>query len=253
NYVSCQPSGATTSTPPAIGTDLSPLYIDLLNSVAGVHFSRRTPSFPRAYSLEQRGPAPSMCCAQGTTCLNLQGLNIPMCYDKFTTNFILADGSYGTISSGEYQSPDGSKANLLTGNYTANGQTGNIYSANESAKPNTATLSIPPQWTGTGVGSAIPISDLASVTVYTTVVPTVIQPTVIPASTVETVISGKTTPVTTDPPSTITAPTTVSVTSVVTSSLAAASTTKHGAAAALGESMTSPFGMGLLSALLYVV
>ena len=44
-----------------------------------------------------------------------------MCYDKFTTNYILADGSYGSITTGDYNAKDGSKANLLTGKYTKAG------------------------------------------------------------------------------------------------------------------------------------
>ncbi|OCL08653.1 hypothetical protein AOQ84DRAFT_267913, partial [Glonium stellatum] len=215
NYVSCSPSGANSMTSPNVGPDMSSFYSDLLDSVAGIHFLKRELDAIDEAPIEKRG-SPSMCCAQGTSCLSLHGFNVPMCYDKFTTNYILADGSYGTIATGEYSGADGSKVNLLTGNYTTpNGQNGNIYSNDESAKPNAATLSIPPQWTGIGVGSAIPITDLASIVVYTTTIPgTTITPTVLPASTIaastiETVISGKTTPIstipaTTEPPSTIT-------------------------------------------------
>ncbi|KAK5135417.1 hypothetical protein LTR04_004609, partial [Oleoguttula sp. CCFEE 6159] len=83
--------------------------------------------------------------------------------DKFTTNYFLPDGSYGQIASGAFTSADGSTANLLTGDYTSNSTSGNVYSASPADKPNTSTLSIPPQWTSSGVGSAIPITNLAQV------------------------------------------------------------------------------------------
>ncbi|OCK87121.1 uncharacterized protein K441DRAFT_623584 [Cenococcum geophilum 1.58] len=255
NYVSCSPSGAKSMTSPNVGPDMSSLYVDLLNSVAGIHFSKRELGTIDGSIIEKR-ESPSMCCTQGTSCLNLQGFNVPMCYDKFTTNYILADGSYGTITTGEYSGADGSKVNLLTGNFTiSNGQNGNIYSNDESAKPNTATLSIPPQWTGTGVGSAIPITELASVGTTSTVIPV----STIAASTIETVISGKTTPISTIlamtvPASTITQPTTLApVTTGITSQGAAtASSTKKGAAVGFLESR-SPVRISLLSAILYGV
>lgn len=51
----------------------------------------------------------------------------------------------------------------MTGEYIkSGGEKGDIYSAKPEEKPNTATLSIPPQWTGTGVGSAIPPTEIAS-------------------------------------------------------------------------------------------
>ncbi|TKA65110.1 hypothetical protein B0A49_08705, partial [Cryomyces minteri] len=124
--------------------------------------------------------------AQGTQCLLLANLNVPFCYDKFTTDYILPDGSYGQIASGAFTSADGSTANLLTGDYTSNSTSGNVYSASPADKPNTSTLSIPPQWTSSGVGSAIPITDLAQVFTYTTTVSaTTIQATTYPATTIE--------------------------------------------------------------------
>jgi hypothetical protein len=239
NYVSCSPSGAKSMTSPNVGPDMSSLYVDLLSSVAGIHFSKRELGTIDGAIIEKRG-SPSMCCAQGTSCLNLQGFNVPMCYDKFTTDYILADGSYGTITTGEYCGADGSKVNLLTGNFTiSNGQNGNIYSNDESAKPNTATLSIPPQWTATGVGSAIPITELASVGGITSTA------SAIAASTIETVISGKTVLIGTIPATTVPA-------STITQGAAAASSTKKGAAVGFSESR-SPVGISLLSAILYGV
>jgi hypothetical protein len=58
---------------------------------------------------------------------------------------------------------------LISGDYLVpNGQTGNIYSSGESDKPNTATLTIPMQDTSSGVGSAIPASQLGSSASYAT-------------------------------------------------------------------------------------
>ena len=76
----------------------------------------------------------------------------------------LADGSWGSLTTGEYFESNGGEANLLTGEYTkSGGEKGDIYSAKPEEKPNTATLSIPPQWTGEGVGSAIPPTEIASI------------------------------------------------------------------------------------------
>lgn len=73
------------------------------------------------------------------------------------------DGSWGSLTTGEYFDSSGGEADLLTGEYTKpGGETGDIYSAKPAEKPNTATLSIPPQWTGSGVGSAIPPTEIAS-------------------------------------------------------------------------------------------
>ncbi|KAJ4346361.1 uncharacterized protein N0V89_010290 [Didymosphaeria variabile] len=121
--------------------------MNVLASVKDIHFDTRSDT------VEARDDG--FCCAETLDCVNVQNLNIPMCYDKFTTNFAFPDRSYGSLTTGEY-TQGGAEANLLTGQYSKDGSEGNIYSEDPSAKPNTATLSIPPQWTGSGVGSAIP-------------------------------------------------------------------------------------------------
>ncbi|TKA62357.1 hypothetical protein B0A49_10671 [Cryomyces minteri] len=181
NYIACSPPGATSNRAPAVGSGLASLYTDLLTSVRGITFSSKRD----VSSLGRRANSASVCCAQGTQCLLLANLNVPFCYDKFTTNYFLPDGSYGQIASGAFTSADGSTANLLTGDYTSNSTSGNVYSASPADKPNTSTLSIPPQWTSSGVGSAIPITNLAQVFTYTTTVSaTTIQATTYPATTI---------------------------------------------------------------------
>lgn len=152
--------------------------------------------------------------------------------DKFTTNFYLPDGSYGTIVSGNYMASDGSSANLLSGAYTlANGTSGDIYkSSNSPAKPNTSTLTLPKQFTGSGVGNVIPASALGGVATYTITIPgTTIPATILPAHTISPLIVGTTTipTATTEPgttiPGTTRAATTVTVTSFI--PLVASSTT----------------------------
>jgi hypothetical protein len=166
-YTTCSPSGATSTTVPKIGdADFANLFVDIVKSGLVDGNAKRSPDF----SISER--AASLCCVASLTCMAMSGLNIPFCYDRFTTNFFLPDGSYGTIFGGTYTSSNGDTANLLTGNYTLkSGTTGNIYASNPVAKPNTATLSIPNQFTGIGVGTAIPASALGvgvTVTVTTT-------------------------------------------------------------------------------------
>ena len=144
----CNPSGATGSSPPNVGSDLNSLYTDILASVKDISFNKR-------WTDPMVARDDGFCCAETLDCVNVENLNIPMCYDKFTTNFAFSDRSYGSLTTGDYTQGE-AKANLLTGEYTKGGSEGNIYSDDPSAKPNTETLSIPPQWTGSGVGSAIP-------------------------------------------------------------------------------------------------
>jgi hypothetical protein len=156
----CRRQGATTSNPATIRTDLSSLYTNILRSVKDIRFQYRSSAKARDQGL---------CCRETLDCVNVQSLNVPMCYDKFTTNFAFADGSYGSLTTGEYCS-SGDSANLISGEFTASGQIGNIYAKSPGEKPNTATLSLPPQYTAAGIGSAIPANQMGSVVVYTTTV-----------------------------------------------------------------------------------
>ena len=167
--------------------------------------------------------------SESTTCLNLENLNIPFCYDKFVTTFLLPDGSYGFLNNGTYSSPSGT-ANLQTGNYSASGSSGNLYSSASTTPPSTATLSIPAQYTGTGVGGALPANSLGNVIVYTTVLPgttvasgdVVSQTTVIPTTLAGSSVSSETTVL----QSTATSDTVIGAqTSVVTSTAAGTAST----------------------------
>lgn len=240
----CQPSGATGTDPPAVGSDLSGLYVDVLNSVQGISFSKRN-------GMTVRAATSGFCCVASLNCVNVQSLNIPMCYDKFTTNFKFPDGSYGSLTTGEYVS-NGQTINLLSGDYSG----GNIYSAAPQDKPNTSTLSVPAQYTGTGVGAAIPASELGSVVVYTTTIPgtTFSAPTTVPGTVRAATVNGVAVS-TTIAPQTITQATTVAPqTTVVTTQVpadASASASSKGAAGVVGVDSSKSFGVSVLGALMY--
>ncbi|USP80107.1 hypothetical protein yc1106_07381 [Curvularia clavata] len=236
SYKACKPKGATTDTPPSVGPGLTSLYTNVVASVQGISFKQR--------SVDER--AEGFACHPSLDCVNVQNLNIPMCYDKFTTNFQFPDGSHGTIATGEYHS-GGTDVNLVSGDYTKDGQTANIYSGNEAEKPNTSTMSIPPQFTGTGVGGAIPETELGSIVVYTTTLPpvTYTAPTTVPESVITATVSGQEVK-STIPATTITQATTVAgKTAVVTETKAAKPT---GAAAHVDA---RSFEMSVFGALIY--
>ena len=137
---------------------------------------------------------------------------------------------------GNYTASDG-VVNLLTGDYTlTDGSPGNIYGSPSSpSKPNTVTLTVPTQYTASGVGSAIPLSALGEWSTYTTTIPgTTIAPSTIPAQTIApSVVSGSTVEAaTTKPASTIPETTVAPVTSTIKTRVAKASSTQssHGVA-----------------------
>ncbi|PMD21324.1 hypothetical protein NA56DRAFT_645616 [Hyaloscypha hepaticicola] len=187
-FVLCTPPGATSATTPQIGdAAFQNLFTDIVES--------SLPASKRSRSISDRAVA-SLCCNALLSCLTITALGLPMCYDKFTTNYLLPDGSFGTVVGGSYTSSTGDHANLETGDYTlANGTTGNIYSNDPAAKPNTATLPMPSQFTASGVGSAVPISNLGTqVTLtYTTTIPgSVVPPVTISPSTLSGTVSQET-------------------------------------------------------------
>ena len=251
----CQPQGASSLSPPSVGTDLSSLYANILTSVKDINFGKRS-----VHARQSEG----FCCRKSLDCVNVQNINVPICYDKFTTNFLFPDNSYGQVSSGEYHS-GGVDVNLISGDYTKDGQSANIYSNNESAKPNTATMSIPAQYTGTGVGAAIPITELGSIIVYTTTIPAVTYtaPTIV-AETVEVATVSGLEISTTKSAMTITQATTMAAqTSVVTQTNTAAvasssaasppASSSTGAAGQVAVDTTRSFGISVVGALVYAL
>jgi hypothetical protein len=243
----CQPQGATGLSPPSVGTDLSSLYANVLSSVQDITFNNK-----RSIHSRQEG----FCCRKSLNCVNVQNMNVPMCYDKFTTNFLFPDNSYGTVSTGEYHS-GGTDVNLVSGDYTKDGQSANIYSNDQAAKPNTATMSVPAQYTGTGVGAAIPITELGSIIVYTTTIPaiTYTAPTTV-AETVEVATVSGLEVSTTKSAMTITQATTIAAqTSVVTqtntAAAASSSAASTGAAGQVSVDSTRSFGMSVVGLLVY--
>ncbi|KAF9630836.1 hypothetical protein BFW01_g1398 [Lasiodiplodia theobromae] len=248
NLEVCNPSGASTDKLPALGPDLSGLYLSLLDAVKGINFKRDSNN----HMNRPRDDTPSFCCATGTSCLLLSAYDIPFCYDKFTTNFIFPDGSSGTIHTGAFSSASGGTADLLNGTYTADDTTdGDLYAGSNSAdKPNTATISIPPQYTATGVGSAIPLTALGVittvvVTAVTTEVSTVSESVVVvPASTrpestvLGTTVAGETTRADSVVPATTISARTTTVAAHETRVTVSSSTTSVASAAAASASQT---------------
>lgn len=178
-YSICSPPGATSSITPQIGSsDFPSLFTDIVESFLPPSSEARKRSLKR--------DAASLCCNAQLSCLTLANLAIPFCYDRFTTNYFLPDGSFGTVVGGEYTSGNGDVANLETGEYAlVDGQKGNIYSAGLSA-PDTRTLPMPSQFTATGVGSVVPAHALGNevTRTYTTTLPASTQlGTTVPAST----------------------------------------------------------------------
>ena len=104
----------------------------------------------------------------------------------------------------------------------SDGTSGNMY-LSMGSKPNTATLTLPTQYTASGVGSAIPVSALGEWSTYTTTIPGTILPPVTIAAHVlaASIVSGSTVvPATTTPATTVPATTIAPQTSVLTTKIA---------------------------------
>lgn len=132
------PAGALTTATPQIGeNEFQNLFMDIVQS-----------SLPASKcSLATRDDA-SLCCVSTLDCLAMNTLSIPCCYDRFTTNYFLPDGSFGTVVGGAYTSATKDTANLETGDFTlSNGTKDNLYNANEAAKAEISALPMPSQFT----------------------------------------------------------------------------------------------------------
>jgi len=253
-FVVCTPAGATSAITPQIGdAAFQNLFTDIVQS--------SLPASKRSLPLSDRAIA-SLCCNALLSCLAITALGLPMCYDKFTTNYFLPDGSYGTVVGGSYTSSGGDKANLETGYYTlANGQTGNIYSNDPAAKPNTAALPMPSQFTASGVGSAVPISSLGSkiILTYTTTLPgSVVPPVTISPSTISGLVSqetGVTESSSVIPGTTLPASTASGIVITVTTTqiaAASASTTKKSVAARSGRVERTVYFLSLVAIFMFL-
>ncbi|KAL3421126.1 hypothetical protein PVAG01_07571 [Phlyctema vagabunda] len=182
-YKLCAPAGASSQSPPRIGDEaFQNLLVDMVQS--------SLPEFKKKRAHPQSDEvATLLCCIESLDCVLMSNLLIPFCYDKFTTNYHLSDGSYGTIFDASYSSAQGDVANLANGVYTlADGKTGDIFS--NVAPPDTATLAMPSQFQGSGIGGPIPagalgfqiITTITSTIPATTVLATTFTPTTIPAT-----------------------------------------------------------------------
>jgi len=152
----CDPEGASDAGGPALEADLTSLYVDVLETVKDINFRKRSlyRNVPRLIE--------DFCCQSNLDCVTVVNYNLAICYDKFTTHYAFPDGSWGSLTDGTYTTSEGT-ADLINGNYTkTTGETGDIYAAAPEDKPNTATLSIPPQWTATGVGPALQPTEMAT-------------------------------------------------------------------------------------------
>ena len=68
HFTKCSPPGAAATSVPQIGNDLSPFYVDLLDSVSGITFKRRgiQPDLDELFSRDSVAdvcctPSPSLC------------------------------------------------------------------------------------------------------------------------------------------------------------------------------------------------
>ena len=61
HFTKCSPPGAATTSVPQIGNDLSPFYVDLLDSVSGISFKRRG-SYTDLHELFSRDSVADVCC-----------------------------------------------------------------------------------------------------------------------------------------------------------------------------------------------
>ncbi|KAK2841661.1 hypothetical protein FQN49_006037 [Arthroderma sp. PD_2] len=217
-YEPCAAKGAGTGSPPDIGPDMVGFYADVVNSANGPGSEKRSLNERHDVIARDAGPS-NLCCMEPSTgirCLLLKGVKISFCWDRFTTNYYFADGSYGSVTTGDYHLANGDSVNLIKGNYTrSNGEAGNLYDG--GASPNLSTLPIPTQFTSKGVGTAIPGSELGGAATYTVIEGTTRDPTTIPATTIaESTKSGVVVPGTTVQetvvPGTTTGPATVTAT-----------------------------------------
>lgn len=179
-YELCVAEGSTGGLAPSMGDGLVDMYTDLVNSINAAKDKRSmaVQKLPTKKNVkrndeesddEEDDYVPDLCCKAdaGMQCLLLEGERISFCWDRFTTNYHFADGSYGNVVKGFYHTADGDVFNLINGSYTLdNGDEGNFYEEEDAPTPPTQSLDLPTPWTSSGVGTAIPGSELGAPATY---------------------------------------------------------------------------------------
>ncbi|RVX73830.1 hypothetical protein B0A52_02720 [Exophiala mesophila] len=165
------PPGALGQELPDFKAHLTDLYLSLLETVNPQQVPTETPKTNKTegglVTLPVRDLAEAICCAETTECMLLKNYKVPFCWDRFTTNYFLPDDSYGSITSGIYNYSSGGYVNLITGDYEmVDGSQGNIYAGTDVNPPNTSTLQLPVPFTSSGIGSAIPATEVGSSASY---------------------------------------------------------------------------------------
>ncbi|ETN36496.1 uncharacterized protein HMPREF1541_08774 [Cyphellophora europaea CBS 101466] len=131
SFIRCAPTGASRRGVPIVGPDLARFFDELV------------------YTVQDMSDVP------------LSSASVSK--DRFTTSYFLPDGSYGTAWDGSYYTPAGDMANLISGEYHMHdGTAGNIYDESPADKPDPSDLPIPTPWTSSGIGTAIPASQLGA-------------------------------------------------------------------------------------------
>lgn len=107
NFSKCSPQGASSANAPAVGSDLSPVYNDILSSIQGIQLKERD-VLETGQKLNPRAGSNDFCCkpfncrffsgiclmvmigADGTSCLLLQELSLPFCYVCFRNSSLVS-------------------------------------------------------------------------------------------------------------------------------------------------------------------
>lgn len=168
NFSLCSPTGASSVNTPAVGTELSSLYLDLVDSIQGVRKNRRAVDLDHQivdHKLQPRGSKIGLCCrvastyhtyfntdllvqytwivltqpswsgAIGTNCLLLKDLNLPFCYVRCA---LISPPQQKSSSS----SKDVWKLGLLINPHFADHQTTNTNRTN--SRPTSSSQAAPP-------------------------------------------------------------------------------------------------------------
>ncbi|RMD43729.1 hypothetical protein DV735_g1398, partial [Chaetothyriales sp. CBS 134920] len=167
-YTECAPAGASFGRVPILGDGWAFFYQSLISVIPS---SPDSQSKRNVDSLSDGGIEPRLtrtsvgnvfCCMASSMCVLIPSYDLPACYDKFTTNYFLSDGSHGTVSNGTYETADGGWANLVTGEYSlTDGTEGNIYANDPANAPDSNSVPVPTPFTSSGdriLGDDLPLA-----------------------------------------------------------------------------------------------